>query len=177
MAGIVLPIMQGFGGPARHSAMKKILVTATFLASDGFRVLTAQQAPPLAVFTAAQAAAGKVEYQNDCHNCHTDKLTGRVGDPGELPAVTSLAEGAQKTILANGGKVPALAGPRFMARWGAKTTKDLSARIMEAAGLDEQRYLNITAYVLEFNGARPGAQALTKDTAVEVQSVVNQSSK
>jgi mono/diheme cytochrome c family protein len=157
--------------------MKKILLTATFLAACGFRLLTAQQAPPSAVFTAAQATAGKAEYQKDCHNCHTDELTGRVGDPGELPTLSSLEPGARKTIEANGGNVPALAGPRFMARWGAKTTQDLSARIMEAAGLDEQRYLNITAYVLEFNGARPGTQALTKETAVEVQSVVRQTSR
>jgi hypothetical protein len=152
---------------------KKILVTATFIAGSGFRILTAQPAPPPAIFTAAQAAAGKAEYQNDCHNCHTDKLTGRVGDPGELPPVSALDAGAQKMIQGYGGNVPALAGPKFMARWGAKTTKGLSARIMVAAGLDEQRYLNITAYVLEFNGARPGTQALTKDTAVEVTSVVN----
>jgi hypothetical protein len=76
-----------------------------------------------------------------------------------------------------GGNVPALAGPRFIARWGAKTTQNLSARIMEAAGLDEKRFLDITAYILEFNGARPGTQALTKDTAIELQSVVNQTSK
>ena len=153
--------------------LKNLLVTATcgllVLAAD---VIAEDTAPP-AVFTAAQAAAGRAEYQKDCHNCHTDKLTGRVGAPDELPAVSSLDAGAQKMIQENGGNIPALAGPRFMARWGAKTTKDLSARIMEAAGLDEQRYLNITAYVLEFNGARPGTQALTKDTAVEVKSVVN----
>ena len=139
--------------------------------------LTAQETPPPAVFTAAQAAAGKLEYQNDCHNCHTDKLTGRVGDPSELPAVSSLDAGAQKMIQGNGGNVPALAGPKFMARWGATTTKDLSARTKIAAGLDEQRYLNITAYILAFNGARPGTQALTEDTAVGVQSLVNQPSK
>jgi hypothetical protein len=157
--------------------MKKILVTAAFLAGNGFRILTAQPALPPAVFTAAQAAAGKVEYQSECFLCHTDKLTGRVGDPSELPAISSLPAGTQQTIKSSGGSIPALAGPRFMARWGAKTTKDLSARIMEAAGLDEQRYLNITAYVLEFNGARPGTQPLTKDTAVDVQSVVHQTSK
>jgi mono/diheme cytochrome c family protein len=157
--------------------MKKTLVTATFIAGYGFRVVTAQPAPPPAVFTAAQAAAGKAEYQNDCFKCHTDKLTGRVGDPSELPAVSSLDAGAQKMIQGYGGNVPALTGLRFMARWGAKTTQDLSARIMEAAGLDERRYLNITAYVLEFNGARPGTQALTKNTAVEVKAIVSESSK
>jgi hypothetical protein len=136
--------------------------------------LSAAETPSSAVFTAAQAAAGKAEYQNDCHNCHTDKLTGRVGDPGELPTVDSLDAGQQKMIQGYGGNVPALAGPRFLARWGAKTTQALSARIMEAAGLDEQRYLNITAYILEFNGARPGTHALTKDTAVVVQSVIDE---
>ena len=153
--------------------LRNLLATA----ACALLTLTAQETAPPAVFTAAQAEAGKTEYQNDRHNCHTDKLTGRVGDPGELPAISSLDTGQQKMIQGYGGNVPALAGPRFMARWGAKTTKDLSARIMEAAGLDEQRYLNITAYVLEFNGARPGSQALTKDTAVEVQSAVNQTSK
>jgi hypothetical protein len=157
--------------------LKNLFVTAACgllaLTAEG----TADETAPPAVFTAAQAAAGKKEYQNDCHNCHTDKLTGRVGAAGELPAVSSLDAGAQKMIEANGGNVPALAGPRFLAQWGAKTTQDLSARIMIAAGLDEQRYLNITAYVLEFNGARPGTQPLTKDTAVEVQTAVNQTQK
>jgi len=153
--------------------LRNLLVTA----ACGLLALTAGVTAPPAVFTATQSAAGKVEYQNDCHRCHTDNLTGRVGDPGELPAVSSLDAEAQTMIKANGGNVPALAGPRFLARWGATTTKDLSARIKIAAGLDEQRYLNITAYVLEFNGARPGAQALTKDTVVEVQSVVAQTSK
>ncbi len=153
--------------------LKNLVVTVACALLALTAEVTADETAPPSVFTAAQAAAGKAEYQKDCHNCHTDKLTGRVGDPGELPAVSSLDAGAQKMIQENGGNIPALAGPRFMARWGAKTTQALSARIMEAAGLDEQRYLNITAYVLEFNGARPGTQPLTKETAVEVQSVVN----
>ena len=152
--------------------LKNLLVTA----ACGLFALTAQETAPPAVFTAAQAAAGKAEYQSECFLCHTDKLTGRVGDPSELPAISSLPAGSQQTIQASGGNVPALAGPRFMARWGAETTKDLSARIKIAAGLDEQRYLNITAYVLEFNGARPGAAPLTKDTAVEVRSVIDEKS-
>lgn len=155
--------------------MKKTLLTATFIAGCGFRILIAQPPPSPAVFTAAQSAAGKAEYQKDCFHCHTDKLTGRVGDPNELPAVGSLDTGAQKMIQGYGGKVPPLAGPRFMARWGAKSTKDLSARIMVASGPDnEARYLDITAYILEYNGARPGTEALTKDTDVEVQSILGQ---
>jgi mono/diheme cytochrome c family protein len=157
--------------------LKNLFVTAACGLLALTAEVTAEETTPPAVFTSAQAEAGKTEYQNDCHNCHTDKLTGRIGDPGELPAISSLDAGAQKMIQGNGGNVPALAGPRFMARWGAKSTKDLSARIMEAAGPDEQRYLNITAYILEFNGARPGPQSLTKDTAVEIQSVIDQTPK
>ena len=48
----------------------------------------------------------------DCHNRHTDKLTGRIGDPSELPALSSLEIGQQKMIQGYGGKVPALAGPK-----------------------------------------------------------------
>jgi S-disulfanyl-L-cysteine oxidoreductase SoxD len=152
--------------------LKNLFMTATC----ALLALSAQETTAPAVFTAAQASAGKIEYQNDCYRCHTDKLTGRVGDPGELPAVSSLDAEAQTMIHATGGNVPALAGPRFMERWGNKTTQDLSARIKIAAGLDEQRYLNITAYILEFNGARPGTQPLTKDTAAEVQSVIDRTS-
>ncbi|MDR3702024.1 MAG: hypothetical protein P4L56_20415 [Candidatus Sulfopaludibacter sp.] len=35
-------------------------------------------------------------------------------------------------LIALAGQEPPLAGPGFMARWDAKTTKDLSARIKEA---------------------------------------------
>jgi hypothetical protein len=41
------------------------------------------------VFTAEQAAAGKIEIHKNafgaCTDCHTPTLTGRKGAPGELP--------------------------------------------------------------------------------------------
>jgi hypothetical protein len=152
--------------------MKSFLPAVTAIAACGFFVLTAQ-APPPAVFTAAQAAAGKAEYEKDCFHCHTDKLTGRVGPSEELPALSSLPAETQKMIQGYGGNVPALTGPRFLARWGAKTTKDLSARIMEASGPDnETRYLNLTAFILEYNGARPGTTPLTAMTAIEVNQLL-----
>ncbi len=153
--------------------MKKPLVTAAAIAGCGFFVLTGQQAAPPAVYTAAQAAAGRAAYQSSCAKCHTDTLMGRNGT-GEVP----------EFLRVYGGKIPPLAGANsafapFMTKWGARTTKALYRRIQEAAGgfpppdrrLDEELYLNLTAYILQANGARPGTQALTTSTAVEIRSI------
>jgi hypothetical protein len=67
--------------------------------------------------------------------------------------------------------IPALAGAKFMAVWGVRTTQDLSRRVMEAAGQDDETNLNLTAYILQVNGAKPGAQPLTTATAVEIRSI------
>lgn len=126
------------------------------------RLLIAQQAAPPAVYTAAQAAAGRTAYQSSCAKCHTDTLAGRDGT-GEIP-----------------DRIPPLAGansafPPFMTKWGTRTTKALYSRIQEAVGadryLDEELCLNLTAYILQANGARPGTQALTTAAAVEIRSI------
>ncbi len=133
------------------------------------------------VFTAAQAEAGRVAYQSVCVNCHTDSLGGRNGDDAhELPLVSSLSEEWQKTLrtVSGNGKIPPLAGPKFMAKWGPKTTEALSIRVNTAVGgfqpkdMDETTYLNLTAYFLQMNGAQPGPQELTAETAVVIQSMV-----
>ena len=157
-------------------------VAAFAVAGCGFFVLTGQQAAPPAVYTTAQAAAGRTAYQSSCGKCHTDKLTGRNGEPGELPALSSLPANMQEVVKNYGGKVPPLVGANFMTKWA--TTKDLAKRIDEAVGgfppqdSDEQTYLSLTAYILQANGARPGTQALTPATAVEIRSLaLNSSSK
>jgi hypothetical protein len=79
----------------------------------------------------------------------------------------------QKTVAAAGGMVPPLIGANFMAKW--VTAKDLSSRIKEAVSgfpprdLDDETYLNLTAYILEANRARSGTQAPTAATAVEIR--------
>ena len=94
--------------------LKKLLATAA--AASGLFVLTAQKpdAPP--VFTAAQAEAGRKAFQDKggtkamphaaCAYCHTVALTGRNGDPGELPALSSLDPAVQKNIQDMGGENP-----------------------------------------------------------------------
>jgi hypothetical protein len=80
--------------------------------------------------------------------------------------------------------IPPLAGanaayPPFLTTWGAKTTQDLSRRILVAVGgfppegRDAQTHLNLTAYVLEVNGAKPGTRPLTADTAVEIRTLTS----
>jgi hypothetical protein len=95
-----------------------------------------------------------------------------------MPAVGSLPEDMQKMIRDRNGKVPPLAGPYFLARWGERSTQDLSQRIKEAVGGfppegdKDVTFLNLTAYVLQVNGARPGGQALTATTAAEVNGLI-----
>src|SRR5689334_7865309 len=81
------------------------------------------------VFTEAQATAGKAAYESVCVNCHTYALTGRKGEAGELPTISSLPETFQKTIQEANGKIPPLAGEAFVKRWGARTTQALTMRI------------------------------------------------
>ena len=130
------------------------------------------------VFTAEQAATGKLEIEKnsfgDCTSCHTRSLRGRTGDePNEVPGLTSLPLDYQKLIQGNGGQVPAFVGPKFIARWGKRSTKDLTANFLERFGpqsgrLTEDTRLNIIAYILQANGAMPGKQPLTMSTDVEI---------
>jgi len=131
--------------------MKKILVPIfLFAALYGVFQLFAQQAA--GPFTAQQADAGRAAYQQSCSGCHAADLSG-IGHA--LP----------------------LAGLPFTSSWGNRTAGDLVG-FMEGAmppnnpvGLGEQNYLNIAAFVLQSNGARPGNQPLTANSAVAIRSV------
>jgi len=152
---------------------KTLLVTAVIVGS-GFLPLAGQSEAPPAVFTAAQATAGRAAYESVCVNCHTHALTGRNGDPGELPAIASLAETFRNGIQQAGGKIPPLAGAAFAKRWGARTTQALSTRIATAiagfppAGLDDNTANNLAAYFLQVSGARAGTQELGTPGTTEV---------
>ena len=103
-------------------------------------------------FTAQQADAGRTAYEANCSGCHAADLSG-IGNA--LP----------------------LAGLPFTGSWGNRTVGDLVG-FMEGAmpptnpgGLGEQNYLNITAFILQSNGARAGNQALTGNSTVAIRSV------
>ena len=137
---------------------RQLLPLFTLLAGLGL-LLPAQQPTP-AVFTAAQAEAGRTAYLSSCAACHTETL---------IPSA-----GAKYM----GQEIPPLAGANFMAKWGTQTTGDLSRRIKVAIGgfppkeTNEKTYLDLAAYVLQVNGARPGSQELTAATAVIVRTTV-----
>src|SRR5579883_696466 len=90
-------------------------------------------------YTAAQASAGQAAYQTRCAGCHAPDLTGREG--------------------------PQLAGGTFMSQWGDKTVGDLIGFMRATmppggAPLSEETYVDLAAYILDANGARPGARVL-----------------
>src|SRR5438067_8241543 len=117
-------------------------------------ILTGQQppAPAVAPYTAAQADAGRAAYQANCANCHAPDLSGR-NDASQL------------------------AGSLFMGSWGGRTTADLVGFIQgsmppgNAGGLPEATYLNIAAFILDSNGARPGTQPLTTQARVGIRTI------
>ena len=146
---------------------------------SGCLALTGQQAATPAIFTSAQAEAGRTAYENSCGKCHTYTLLGRKGEDGELPPVASLSAPYQK-FIGTPSRVPPLAGKVFLSRWGEKTAAELIARFQITASdpffqfeaMDDDTVVKITAYVLKMNGAKPGAQPLTRSTSAVVNSTV-----
>ncbi|HEY6347668.1 MAG TPA: hypothetical protein VIY49_39760 [Bryobacteraceae bacterium] len=144
------------------------------------RVRRGQQPTRGGIFTSSQAEAGRVAYEKTCGRCHTLTLMGRQGKPEERPLVTSLSQADQQFIRNYNGRVPPLAGEVFIQRWGSKTAAQLVARFQEAkfsfeeAGLeDDESIVDITAYVLQVNGAKAGSQRLTRTTDAIVSSATS----
>jgi hypothetical protein len=159
--------------------MKTVKVTTLLLVLGlGCIVLSGQEPTQPRVFTSAQAEAGRMSYENTCARCHTYTLLGRKGGPGELPPVSSLSEADQK-FIGNPNHVPPLAGQAFLDRWGDKTVSQLIARFeitlndpsFNFKNVDDNTVVNITAYVLQVNGAKAGNEALSRSNRVLVNSV------
>jgi hypothetical protein len=158
--------------------MKYKALPLVVILGSGVLVLTGQQPAPSGVFTSAQAEAGRLAYERTCGKCHTNTLTGRKGDPGELPPLSSLPASYQKFIGPRGFVAP-LTGKVFIDRWGAKTAGQLIARFQETVDdpvlkfedMNDETTVNITAYVLQVNGAKAGTQPLTRTTGAIVSSI------
>jgi alcohol dehydrogenase (cytochrome c) len=105
-----------------------------------------------AAFTAEQAAAGQSAYQANCASCHRPDLAGS-------------------------GEAPQLAGSNFMTAWGARPVSELIAYMQSAmppsnrGGLGAKAYVDLAAFILQVNGAQPGAQPLQATTAAPIQSM------
>lgn len=144
----------------------------------GASTLAGQGPQRPAVYTAEQAEAGRVAVEKNsfgaCTSCHSIGLTGRNGEANDVPPLSSLPADHQTLIINHGGTVPALVGPAFRARWAGRTTKDLTGEFRGRfePPLTEETRLNIIAYILQANGALPGAQPLTMATDVEIRTLV-----
>ena len=132
--------------------MKKLLIPVFLLAALYAVLQLPGQQSAAGPFTAQQADAGRTAYETNCSGCHAADLSG-IGNA--LP----------------------LAGLPFTSSWGNRTAGDLVS-FMEGAmpptnpgGLGDQNYLNIAAFILESNGARPGNQALTATSTVAIRTV------
>ncbi len=113
-------------------------------------VITAQQppAPAGATFTAAQVSAGQQAYTTSCAGCHMPDLKGN-------------------------NEAPPLTGQDFMNAWRTRQARELVELIqgaMPPAGprLPADQYLAITAYILQANGGRAGAQPLLATAATPI---------
>jgi alcohol dehydrogenase (cytochrome c) len=107
---------------------------------------------PRAVYTAAQARAGRAAYDTACFACHLADLRGA-------------------------NESPQLAGPNFLTQWGDRTIAELYTHSMTMPPTDPgspgpQTILAIVAYILQENGAPAGSQALVADSPVTIRSVV-----
>lgn len=171
----VMNVLQQEFAPRRAVIMGLPVIVSVVIAI-GTKTLAAdlqhQRDAAPGVFTAAQARAGKVAYESSCGLCHRAALQGRTGAAGELPDVNTLPSNMLETIDQSGGQVPPLVGAVFMAKWGAKSTKEFVQRVANAVGAfpptgkGDDTYLLLTAYFLRKNGGRAGAKALTAQTDV-----------
>ena len=114
--------------------------------------------PP--VFTAEQATAGKLAYGRTCAKCHMPDLGGTAD-------------------------APPLSGARFLATWRMRTTKELFDFVlggMPPGGpavngeVKPEVYAAILAYVLQSNGAVPGATPFESTVVFPLDKVVRVSS-
>jgi mono/diheme cytochrome c family protein len=139
----------------RYHAMHSTTVAVTIIAmiAEFPGAAAVAQTIDRAPFTETQADAGRQSYMDNCASCHSDDLSGK---------------GA-----------PALVGKEFAAsQIGQLTTAQLYAYIQgtmpydQAGSLSSDTYLNILAFILEANGAKPSNQLLTAATSVEVGEII-----
>jgi mono/diheme cytochrome c family protein len=107
-------------------------------------------------FTAEQAKNGERQYQSKCASCHGADLH------STEPEAPDLTEGAYKF------------------GWQGMTVADRFETIRntmppgQAKSLDDQAYLDIVAYILQFNGMSPGTRRLTADMQVLQRMVITE---
>lgn len=159
-------------------SLRTVIVPITLFGTGLFTV-TAQKTAPVPVFSAAQAEVGRSAYENSCGQCHTYSLRGRKGEDGETPPASTLPDPYLKFIGPR-MRVPALVGKDFIGKYGQKPVADMFSLFRGAADttpvselrMSDDTLVDITAYILQMNGAKPGNQVLTKKTGVVFNSIL-----
>jgi hypothetical protein len=159
---------------------RKVAFLAIALLGSGRFILTGQQAARLTVFTTAQAEAGRTAFENSCAKCHTYSLLGRKGSEGELPPLSSLTAPYLAFPGVSIPRVPALMGKDFVERYGKWTAARMFTLFRGAAdttpvselNMSDETLVNITAYILQKNGAKPGNLPLTTTTDAAMNSII-----
>jgi len=131
--------------------MKQAVAALSVLLLWGALAADAQEAsaPSIwsGVFTAAQAKRGNDAYQASCSSCHGSDLR------------------ATET------EAPDLTGAPFRARWNGKTLEERFERIRDTMPLGngntlgDRTYMDILAFILQFNDFPPGDRELVPETA------------
>ncbi len=109
--------------------------------SRAFAARAVRPTPTPASYTVSQAYQGRFAFIENCAECHAGNLAGNFG--------------------------PALAGPHSNIPW--QTPQQVYSYMTEqmpvgnAGGLSQREYIDIEAFILESNGRRAGAKALTLD--------------
>jgi S-disulfanyl-L-cysteine oxidoreductase SoxD len=120
--------------------ISKALVGGAMAASLFGGVAVAQEG----VYTADQAASGKAQFNSNCAGCHGMNL--------------------------EGGDGPSLTGLDFLGNWatagGIYGYFSVAMPPTAPGQLSEQAYVDILAYILNFNGIPAGSTELTSDPAV-----------
>ena len=105
-------------------------------------------------FTQAQVDSGRGDYNSHCGGCHGFNLQ-------------------------NGTIRTSLIGRSFLAGWGSRSTWEyyryVSYRMPNQApnSLTPETYSNIVAYILAVNGAQPGTETLTAQSAVRIDTIAD----
>ncbi len=130
-----------------RAAVTGLITLAGPIVGPGAVGATAQPAPD-GGFTADQSAAGWAAYGRQCGECHGQGLFG--------------------------AEAPALRGVDFLNGWAGQTTDELFTYLRDemppglGGSLADGVYLDLVAYILDMNGARPGDAPLTADAAVTI---------
>src|SRR5579859_7277891 len=136
---------------------KFMLITFAFIAllaagSANITASPAQQPARSGPFTAEQAAAGRELYASTCSACHLSTMQGTF-------------------------EAPPLSGTNFLNTWRNRAVSELITKIRTSMPLNNPGSLsdadaaNLSAFILQANGATPGAQALTGSTLVPIGAV------